>query len=894
MRFGIKVANRGCIRRISARSLRAAKVRNVIAVLAIALTTVLFMSLFSIAGAIVNAFQESTFRQVGGRFHGTFKNVSQTQIDELSTDERIKSIALRQFLGMPADPPFNKAHVEVSWMDDNCAHDYFIELEEGHYPQEKDEIIADSRVLALLGVEPEMGAEITLPYYIGPASDPVLRTDTFRLCGWWEYDPAGMASFANVSRAYLDEVLEGYERESEDDMTGRIDMNIMLGSSANIENEMLSILADHGYQEDDGQTAGLDPERSISIGVNWGYLGAQISSNFDFMTVAAVAGLLLLIIFTGYLIIYNIFRISVSSDIQFYGLLKTIGTTGRQLRRIVRYQALALALGGIPIGLALGYFIGKALVPVIMSMTSFTVYSVRVPAAAFAFATLFSLVTVLISCRKPGKIASKVSAIEAVRYTEGGGGRQSKKLRRRTSGANVYRMAWANMGRSKSKTVLVVLSLSLAVVLMQMTYVFANGFDMDKYLRSWVVTDFIVSDASYFQTGGFPSYLHEDDLTQILTQPGIQDSGRVYGASRTVQAFEPEELVRSNLQSWTSPEYLDEMLSHMAHDGNGKIANEIDLYGMEDFALDHLTLYEGDLAPLYDPTQNAIAAVYFTDDYDVLEEASNWAKPGDKITLRRVDEWKYYYNDTGEEIPADQLENTSRAYHAEAYRYEDIEYTVCAAVNVRLSMSFRFFGANQFVLNAERFQQDMQSGDILSLLVDVDSPETVSRMEDYLEDYTTTIDPLLDYESRQSYVDEFESFRGMFLILGGALSFIIGLVGVLNFFNAVLTSIFTRRREFAVLQSVGMTGKQLKKMLVCEGLFYAGAAIGVSFLLALAGGPLLGEVMGSMFWFFTYRPTMLPVLCLLPVFALLGAGIPLVLYQVIARQSIVERIRAND
>ena len=52
-------------------------------------------------------------------------------------------------LGMPTDPPFNKAHVEVSWMDENCARDYFIELEEGHYPREKDEIIVDSRVLAL-------------------------------------------------------------------------------------------------------------------------------------------------------------------------------------------------------------------------------------------------------------------------------------------------------------------------------------------------------------------------------------------------------------------------------------------------------------------------------------------------------------------------------------------------------------------------------------------------------------------------------------------------------------------------------------------------------------------------------------------------------------------------
>ena len=278
----LKVANKGCIRRISARSLRAAKTRNLIAVLAIALTTLLFMSLFSIAGAIVNSFQESTFRQVGGRFHGTFKDVTQEQIDELSTDERIKSIALRQMLGMPTDPPFNKAHVEVSWMDENCARDYFIELEEGHYPREKDEIIVDSRVLALLGVEPEMGAKIELPYYLGQNSKhPELRTDTFTLCGWWEYDPACVASFANVSRAYADEVLGSYVPKDEYDITGRIDMNIMLGSSARIREEMLEILADHGYQEDDEKVHGAASGEFIAIGVNWAYRGSRGAAPAD-------------------------------------------------------------------------------------------------------------------------------------------------------------------------------------------------------------------------------------------------------------------------------------------------------------------------------------------------------------------------------------------------------------------------------------------------------------------------------------------------------------------------------------------------------------------------------------------------------------------------------------
>ena len=82
--------------------------------------------------------------------------------------------------------------------------------------------------------------------------------------------------------------------------------------------------------------------------------------------VAAIAAVLLLILFTGYLIIYNVFQISVTNDIRFYGLLKTIGTTGRQLKRIIRYQALALSLAGIPVGLLLGWLVGAGLTPAVI------------------------------------------------------------------------------------------------------------------------------------------------------------------------------------------------------------------------------------------------------------------------------------------------------------------------------------------------------------------------------------------------------------------------------------------------------------------------------------------------------------------------------------------------
>ena len=109
----------------------------------------------------------------------------------------------------------------------------------------------------------------------------------------------------------------------------------------------------------------------LVIGVNWGYTGDRISNGIDPVPFITIVVILLLIIFTGYLIIYNIFQISVTNDIRFYGLLKTIGATGRQIKRMIRQQALLLSLVGIPIGLLLGFVAGNILAPVIMAYLNY-------------------------------------------------------------------------------------------------------------------------------------------------------------------------------------------------------------------------------------------------------------------------------------------------------------------------------------------------------------------------------------------------------------------------------------------------------------------------------------------------------------------------------------------
>ena len=880
----MNVSNRKCVRRLSIRSMLAAKSRNLIAIAAIALTTILFTTLVTIALSINHAFQQANFRQAGSYGMGSFKYITREQAEVLRGDPLIEEYGLRLFVGMPHEAPFNKAHVEVGYSDANSAKWMFVDLLEGRLPAEgTNEAVTDTRVLSLLGVEPKLGEPFTITFDV----DGQPTTETFTLCGWYEYDEAVVASHVLIPQSRAEGIFQRLGTQGLDGMTGFWNMDVMFQSSLHIARDVDTVLANHGYQ---GHTRTEDG--FILTGANWGYTGAQLATSMDPATMLGIAALLLVIVFTGYLIIYNVFQISVTNDIRFYGLLKTIGTTGRQLRRIIRIQALSLSVAGIPLGLLAGYLVGVQLTPVVLSrLNGVHMGAVSASPLIFIASALFALVTVLISCRKPGRVAARVSPVEAVRYTEAGG--KSRKLRKAAKGASLPKMAWANLGRSRGKTAVTMVSLSLAVVLLNLTATFTNGFDMDKYLRR-MASDYTVAEAGYFQASATrwsrDAALTEQIMADIDAQDGITGAGRVYGLTTGLLEFVTEDYYRSVYGKWYTPEELDVAVSHLERLENGLVADSAQLYGMEPFALDKLLLVDGDLSKLYEPGGRYIAAVYHTDDYGETEMDSHWAKVGDTVTLRHVAEYEYYDTDTGE-ILGGSLEG--RNWGMRAKDYQDIDYEVAALVSVPYSISYRYYGSDMFVLNDQTFMADTGAADVMLYTFDT-TDEAAPGMDAFLQNYTENVQSHTDYESKETYAAEFESFKGMFTMLGGVLCFIIGLVGVLNFLNAVLTGILARRREFAVLQSIGMTGRQMKTMLVWEGLYYTLGAVLLSLALCVAASPLLGTAFGSVFWFFTYRFTILPVLAIMPVFALLGIALPLVTYHFIARRSVVERLRENE
>ena len=193
---------------------------------------------------------------------------------------------------------------------------------------------------------------------------------------------------------------------------GAVIRHLLFDNSINISGKLHKVITDSGYDWENKQASNY-----IQGNVNWAYNSTGILSG-PTSIIAALAALLL-IVFTGYLIIYNIFQISVKNDIRFYGMLKTIGTTGKQIRGMIRRQALLLSAVGIPVGLIAGYLIGKLLVPVVISATNADAnagITVSLNPLIFVGSALFVLITVLISTGKPGRIASGVSPIEAMRF----------------------------------------------------------------------------------------------------------------------------------------------------------------------------------------------------------------------------------------------------------------------------------------------------------------------------------------------------------------------------------------------------------------------------------------------------------------------------------------------
>ena len=863
------VKNGKCIRRLSFKTLLSSGKRNIIAIIAIALTTLMFTAIFTVALSFNSSYQNYLARQLGGYSHGAFKEVNEEQIEKISAHKKIKETGVRTVIGLADATPFDKETAEVSYMDDNCTKWSFALPCEGRTPEKEDEISMDRKALELLGAEGTLGEKITITYNLyGINGEGGEITDTFTLCGIFEYDDLLPVHFINISKDYMEKMRKTALESRVGDF--RTDLNVMLSNSFNIEDRLIEICYDLGFTD-------------VRVGASWAYT----ASSFSFAPGEALAciAFIVLIIFTGYLVIYNIFQISVAGDVRFYGLLKTIGVTPKQLKKIIRNQALMLCTPGIPLGFIAGFFVGALLLPLVMENTTLGKGCSKISASPVIFiaAAVFSLITVLISCRKPGKTASRISPVEATRYTD-----TVKKASKKSRSVNSFKMAFSNLGRNRKKTTVVIVSLSLSLVLLNILVAFVNGFDEDKYLGHTKCADFLVSSSDYFRTNPSDFYYSDELVENIKDNTNPSTIGCAYTTNGPVQAWMTEDAWFSAAMEFGLPDPKTEL--SLLERKDELIKEFAVIEGFDAALVDKLCVVSGSLEPLKEAGGKNVAIVVPEEPGEKYDYEDIYPKIGESIVVEYSENYSPIDVRTGE--PAD--ETTPYEFiRVDTVNKSESEYTVCALVSVPYEIGNRSFRLGySLVMNKDTFINDSVSP-VIPMLIAFDTADEESEMkaEEYLSKLTFGEMDSLMYESKETLRAEFNEFKSMFIIVGGVLCGIIALVGILNFFNAIMTDIITRAKEFAVLQAIGMTGKQLKQMIITEGSLYAVGSALFALILSLILNPFEINAINGMFWFCTARFTILPVVAAIPVFALIAFSVSVLLYKRMEKESIVERIK---
>lgn len=838
---------------LSKRSYKQNMRRNMVAILAIIMTTLLFTTLAALTQSISKNMKEMAFKQSGYTAHANFNRLTEDEIRSISKHSKVKAYGRSIVVGVAANKDFVGRNVEIRYADDNYANDMLAFPLTGSMPKSRNEIAVDTQTLNKLGLPHELGQKLTL-YWHEDITD--LQTEPiaseFILCGFWEGNEFSRTSYAWVSETFALEACNNEGSNQEGQVLGLRTMTITLFSGDKIKETMENIVSDTGLS-------------SLKFGTNYAFdPSTRMTAQSE--NLVSYVGMLLVFI-AGYLIIYNIFQISVTTDIQFYGKLKTLGTTKKQLRRFIYSQANRLCLIGIPIGLAMGYLIGVLLVPLFFASLTAKA-SISVNPLIFIGSAAFAWLTVFISCLRPAKIAASVSPMEALRYNDASIS-SAKKNKKGKNGATLLNMAWSNLGRNKKRTATVLCSLTLGLVILSSFYAQNAAYDLDKYLSSYVIADFQIDDATDINNGGkgFDPFNNtiDNDLLSKIDEVGTSKTGRIFyqdiklelsdkAIQNTRDFFENGRLEEMKSYYPGFERYLSEYNDALS----SKLANAA-ILGADGLALDAAVDRENILSGTFDAESFASGQYILA----ICPKVKNVTSPSFSI---------------GEKVTVMGREFTLMAAVAPV--------TPITSGNNPNLFEYRF------IIPATAFLEMFPNNSMRKFYCNV-VEEKREQMQMLLTAYQKEKQNDMVITTKQSKVKQFNDEVRSNAIMGNCISITIALVGILNFINSMVTSIVSRKKEFATIQSIGMTTVQLKKMLIGEGLLYAGLTFIASCLLSIGS---LEFVIRPMVYsgFTSYRFTLLPLILCTPVILLFAVLVPHLCFKNIEKHSLVERLRNSD
>lgn len=831
------------LQKVTRQILKLNKTRTWVTIVGIVLSAAMFTAVTTCVSSM-QYFLMRTVIATEGSWHGAQFGVDAAELQTLAGREDVKDFTVLERIGYAMAGSNNeyKPYLMVMGMDEKTAEILPIRLISGRMPQNSSEILLPSHLESNGQVEYAEGETLTLE--LGR-----------RLMEGWEMDQSNPYDekerfIPAETRSYT--VVGFYQRPSFEDYSAP-GYTALTFSEGTVQSADVYIRMKRPKDIYDL----LDSSASANT-VNYEYLrytGMSNEGSYNKVLFGMAAILMGIICFGSISLIYNAFSISVGERTKQFGILKTIGATRRQLRGSVIYEALVLSAVGIPLGVGsgiLGIYItllctGRWFDSLLSGYgVSMELY---VTAPGVLIAAAVCLITVLISAWIPARRAIRRNAIESVRQN----GDITIKAKKVKSPRWVYRLfgfegmlADKNFKRNRKRYRATVLSLFVSVVL------FISASSFCDYMNRAVNTVIYVGnyDLAYFFNGSnelpmepeefkaelqaldqidgvmyhHSSYFHLEIDDEDLTEEYRAYRARLAADAREESGEEGTAATRTNA-------YLafvdDETFRSWAEEQTGKSA---DLYFQEPLGIsvDNVILwdYSGEAYHTYRYLQNQQTDYAFT---YVPEELDGYTCVDSRIENGAI--IYIYTNEAGdrrEYSEKDPLLLKSQRIGAV------VEENPCGSANDTLWIVYPYSMYTQ-VVPVEKLPTRLE--------YQMTAVDSVKAAEEQVEQFVDSLglesgylnDMVSGSEADRALVGVVNVFSYGFIIL-------ISLIALANVFNTISTNVALRRREFAMLRSVGMTEKGLNKMMNYECILYGAkglcwgfpAAVGVTYLIYLS------------------------------------------------------------
>ncbi|MDE6847488.1 MAG: hypothetical protein K2J99_17210 [Lachnospiraceae bacterium] len=788
---------------LAAEDYKAHPVRNRIAILAVALTAILIVVTFTVGIGFASASTRAMGASPGPGADSAMIYGDEQVLERVRALPQVEwaAYAKRCSTSYLHNSDFSGLNVRLFAADEVHYDKNMVELINGRYPVGADEILISDTMSKRLGLGEETGASYDLVVLVEGETEgeQVEQIIPMTVCGYYRNPLRNVSDFYEeiytgeaFIAAHNPKLIEGYD-------------NIYVKLN-NLNPFKLGSDKEDRLNEVDEQAGGNG-------------IGYKASDMTVFILIPIVL-IILCIMLCGYFFIYNVFDISIVNDIRFYGELKTIGMSCKQLRRMLSWQMNRIAAIGIAIGGIVGYGIGLAASGAVLGAFAEGVSSYYKPAGfvqVFVLGGVFSWLTVYISTMRPFRIACTISPVEAARYRG-----------------------------KKKKGVFSVISFALSGIVFLVVYTISIGYSVEVQALKYNGTDFRISQESVSYGSNEPYQPISNELVQKLKDLEFTEDFRIFYWART----KPDYYIDRGEYQYRSSEGEISVDGELAQDlmayrekleredtmwfanpGTSERGNcPICVLGMNPEYLDHESQYFNVLEGSLDAERFAEGDYviynrsFYTNDVKQSEGMEYQIHAGDEVTVT-------FYDDMAD-------------------RYVERKFTVMALVTCDNIFGTDTAGeANLWI--TDRTFENIYS-DYRNLIGDI-CFNVSGRMEDGTvlserEQYEVIADIVKQDGNMQLAVDSIYLSRLHFMerkrtmtAFGILLAVIVGLIGVANMVNTVTTDVMARKVEYAAMQSIGMTGRQMKRDIFAK---YAGL-IAVSLALAIAAGAVLSYMIGA-------------------------------------------------